>query len=83
MGWNVVREVKKNDLLVRSNEEIRFYFVHSYKVVPGNEDIVVGMTEYGGQFCSAFQKGNVYGVQFHPEKSHRYGMELMKRFVEL
>jgi glutamine amidotransferase len=63
-------------------EERRFYFVHSYKVVPNDPDISIGECDYGGAFCAAFQKSNVFGVQFHPEKSHRFGMSLMKKFVE-
>jgi glutamine amidotransferase len=83
MGWNTLRTARENPLLPMDEEERRFYFVHSYKVVPNNPDISIGQCDYGGEFCAAFQQGNVLGVQFHPEKSHRFGMALMKRFVEL
>jgi glutamine amidotransferase len=83
MGWNVVSTSRENPLLPDSNEEQRFYFVHSYKVVPDDPAITIGTANHGGEFCAAFQQGNVFGVQFHPEKSHRFGMELMRRFVEL
>lgn len=83
MGWNTLRTTRKNRLLPMDEEERRFYFVHSYKVVPNNPDISIGQCDYGGEFCAAFQQGNVFGVQFHPEKSHRFGMALMKRFIEL
>jgi len=83
MGWNIVSSAKVNALLPPCEEEQRFYFVHSYKVVPDDPLISIGTAEYGGEFCAAFQKGNVFGVQFHPEKSHRFGMELMRRFIEL
>ena len=83
MGWNVVRTVKPNGLLPEGLEEQRFYFVHSYKVVPRDPTIIIGEADHGGNFCAAFQKDNIYGVQFHPEKSHRFGMALMKRFLEL
>jgi glutamine amidotransferase len=83
MGWNTLRTTRENPLLPMEDEERRFYFVHSYKVVPNNPDISIGQCDYGGEFCAAFQQGNVFGVQFHPEKSHRFGMDLMKRFVEL
>ena len=83
MGWNEVRPVSYNPLIPLTDEEQRFYFVHSYRVVPDDPSIVIGTANYGGEFCAAFQKGNIYGVQFHPEKSHRFGMELMKRFVEV
>ena len=83
MGWNTLRTARENPLLPMDEDERRFYFVHSYKVVPNNPDISIGQCDYGGEFCAAFQQGNVLGVQFHPEKSHRFGMALMKRFVEL
>ena len=83
MGWNVVRPALANPLISYTEEEQRFYFVHSYKVVPDDPSVVIGTASYGGDFCAAFQKGNIFGVQFHPEKSHRFGMALMKRFVEL
>jgi imidazole glycerol-phosphate synthase subunit HisH len=83
MGWNTLRTVRSNPIVPMDEKEQRFYFVHSYKVVPNNSEIAIANCDYGGEFCAAFQHGDVYGVQFHPEKSHRFGMELMKRFVEL
>lgn len=83
MGWNIVHPAKSNPLLPQDSEEQRFYFVHSYKLVPDDPSITIGIADYGGEFCAAFQKDNIYGVQFHPEKSHRFGMALLKRFVEL
>lgn len=83
MGWNIVSVPRANPLLHVTTEEQRFYFVHSYKVVPDDSSITIGTANYGGEFCAAFRQGNVFGVQFHPEKSHRFGMELLRRFVEL
>ena len=83
MGWNVVSTAQENPLLPASIEEQRFYFVHSFRILPDDTSIVIGVANHGGDFCAAFRKENVFGVQFHPEKSHRYGMELMRRFVEL
>ena len=83
MGWNVVLTAQENPLLHAGAEEQRFYFVHSYRVVPDDATLMIGIANHGGEFCAAFQQGNVFGVQFHPEKSHRFGMELMRRFVEL
>ena len=83
VGWNIVTPVRPNKLIYDTKEQQRFYFVHSYKVVPDDPNIVIGKTHYGNEFCSAFQKDNIYGVQFHPEKSHRFGLELIKRFVQL
>ena len=83
MGWNVVRPSSSNPLISRSEEEQRFYFVHSYRVIPDEPNIVIGTANYGGNFCAAFQRNNIFGVQFHPEKSHRFGMALMKSFIDL
>ena len=83
MGWNVVTPQKQNSLFKDLNDEIRFYFVHSYHVVPKNGDGVLGKTPYGFDFVSIIRKDNIYGVQFHPEKSHRFGMNLLRNFVEL
>jgi glutamine amidotransferase len=83
VGWNIVTPVRPNKLIYDTKEQQRFYFVHSYKVVPDDPNIVIGKSYYGNEFCSAFQKDNIYGVQFHPEKSHRFGLELIKRFVQL
>lgn len=81
MGWNVVQTSRDNKLIPEMNEEQRFYFVHSYHVVCDPE-YVIGVARYGYDFSCAVNKDNIYGVQFHPEKSHRFGMELFKRFVD-
>jgi glutamine amidotransferase len=83
MGWNTVRVVRENPLINEASEEQRFYFVHSYYVKPKSSDLAIMMTTHGLEFCAAFQSHNIFGVQFHPEKSHRFGMALMKRFVDL
>lgn len=83
MGWNVVVSSRENRLLPVSIAERRFYFVHSYKVIPDDSSIIIGKSSYGEDFCSAFQQGNVFGVQFHPEKSHRFGADMMRNFVGL
>lgn len=83
MGWNIVVPGTNNVLIPQSETEQRFYFVHTYKVVPDNDQIVIGWANYGGTFCAAFKQKNVCGVQFHPEKSHQFGIELFKRFIAL
>jgi imidazole glycerol-phosphate synthase subunit HisH len=83
MGWNAVRSLRENLLLPFGGEAQRFYFVHSYRAQCTNPEDVLGLTEYGREFCSAFAKENIYGVQFHPEKSHFYGMALFKRFLQI
>ena len=83
MGWSPVRVVRDNALIDRTSEEQRFYFVHSYYIECRRPDDAVAVANYGHDFTAVFSRGNMYGVQFHPEKSHRFGMGLMKHFVEL
>lgn len=83
MGWNTVEIAKPDPLLDNLPEQSRFYFVHSYKVICHNPDDILMNTIYGQKFTSAFRTNNCWGVQFHPEKSHRYGMHLLKNFSEL
>lgn len=83
MGWNTVKNARENPIIPATCREERYYFAHSYRVVPDNPSIIIGLTDYGGSFCSAFQQDNILGVQFHPEKSHRFGLQLMKRFLSL
>lgn len=83
MGWNTVEVSNENDIIKKSDDEIRYYFVHSYYVKVDDEKHSIGKTKYGLSFDSAFRKDNIYGVQFHPEKSHRFGMELLKNFSEI
>lgn len=83
MGWNSVREEKDSPLLSGTGGEQRFYFVHSYHVVCHDRRDVLATASYGGDFVAAVSRDNIYGVQFHPEKSHRFGMGLMKNFAEL
>jgi glutamine amidotransferase len=84
MGWNIVRPVGHDASILRSDKpELRFYFVHSYFVKVNNESDQLGLTNYGGEFTSAFRRENVFGVQFHPEKSHKFGMMVFKNFASL
>lgn len=83
MGWNVAR-YKEEALLFKGFEELpRFYFVHSYHVICDEDDTIAAVTEHGIPFASAIQKDNIFGVQFHPEKSHRFGMKLFANFASL
>jgi len=82
MGWNTARVVRENPLMQLNGEVNRFYFVHSYKVKCDNQEDPISLTHYGDDFVSAFQKNNIMGVQFHPEKSHKYGMRLIKNYLE-
>ncbi len=81
MGWNEISGVNKNPLVIE--EKQRFYFVHSYYVKPKNQVTSIMKTSYGLEFTSAVMADNILGVQFHPEKSHRYGMSLLSNFGAL
>lgn len=83
MGWNEIEICKKNPLFDISSSEYRFYFVHSFYVSPGCNDINIAHANHGFDFCAAFQKEQIFGVQFHPEKSHSFGMKVMKKFISL
>jgi glutamine amidotransferase len=82
MGWNGVRICRRDPLFEEMYPEPRFYFVHSYHLACRNEEEVLTKTFYGYEFASAIRKENIYGVQFHPEKSHKFGMKLLRNFVE-
>lgn len=83
MGWNDVSVKRDQRLFKGFEEEARFYFLHSYFFVSLNQDAVIATATYGADFCCAVQSDNVYGVQFHPEKSHHFGTGLLKNFAEL
>lgn len=85
MGWNVVQYRKNSPLYHHFEmfEEARFYFVHSYHFACDKEEHITGSTHYGFHFTSSVSRNNVHGVQFHPEKSHKFGMQLLKNFIEL
>lgn len=81
MGWNSLRARQDCELFHGYQEEPNFYFVHSYHVVCDDPEDAAGTTVYGLPFTSAVQRGNVAGTQFHPEKSHKFGMRLLQNFV--
>ena len=82
MGWNDAQPVRESPLF-RGLEKPQFYFLHSYYFVPSNSNHFLGTTKYGIRFASAVGKDNIYGVQFHPEKSHGSGIQLLRNFVEI
>lgn len=83
MGWNGVHLQKISPLYNEMFAEPRFYFVHSYHVVCNDPADVLSKTRHGFDFTSSLQRGNIFGTQFHPEKSHKFGMKLLKNFAEL
>ena len=83
MGWNTIRPLKDSLLLEKISLESEFYFVHSYHVLCDNSEDVLAQTDYDYSFTSAFQKENIFGVQFHPEKSHDAGEVVLRNFVKI
>jgi len=83
MGWNQVKRVGHNNYLTQDMEpDSRFYFVHSYYMAPADPGDILLETEYGINFASGVSKSNISGVQFHPEKSHRFGKQLLSNFAK-
>jgi glutamine amidotransferase len=83
MGWNTLRIVKQNEILNGLNDESYVYFVHSLYPVPIDKEIVCAQTDYGTTFTSVVARKNVYGTQFHPEKSGDIGLRILKNFAKL
>lgn len=83
MGWNTVNLDSPHPLFEGLGSESRFYFVHSYCLDPSEKTSQIGTTVHGDSFLSACGKGHILGVQFHPEKSHRYGQRLLSNFARM
>ena len=83
MGWNDVTPIKSNQLFSGLDEDSIFYFLHSYYFHCNNSDDIIARSNYGIEFTSAVNSQNIYGIQFHPEKSHNYGEKLLFNFSNL
>ncbi len=83
MSWNEIKIKKQSTLLEGLSNDSRFYFVHSYHLKCNNESDVLTTTTYGYEYTSAVESKNIFGVQFHPEKSHKYGMRLLENFISV
>ena len=83
MGWNDVRAMPGNRLFDGLQEDARFYFLHSYYFECTHDEDVAAVSDYGKPFSSAVSHGHIHGVQFHPEKSHHFGANLLKNFASL
>tara|TARA_B100000424_G_C22821498_1_gene439442 strand:- start:230 stop:856 length:627 start_codon:yes stop_codon:yes gene_type:complete len=82
-GWNQINTVKKSALMQQIPDCSEFYFVHSYYFHTDKEDIILNTTNYSNNFISAIEIDNIYGVQYHPEKSHDQGLQLLSNFVNI
>lgn len=82
MGWATVEISRKSELLKDLPDDPRFYFVHSYHIRCDDTSSVIATAHYGYDFAAGIECGNILGVQFHPEKSHRFGMRLLQNFVQ-
>ena len=83
IGWNYVKICKTSQLFKEMYDNPKFYLVHSYYIKSNDLKDILTQTEYSVTYASSLEKGNIFGVQFHPEKSHKYGMKLLKNFSEL
>ncbi len=83
MGWNTLRIVRQNEFFEGVEDSAYVYFVHSLYPVPINKEIVTAETEYGRAFTSAIASKNIFGTQFHPEKSGDVGLKILKNFARL
>lgn len=83
MGWNDVQPTRDDPLLSELGDDSRFYFLHSYYFAPDNPQDVLATAVYGDSFACAVRRANVWGVQFHPEKSHQWGIQMLKNFALL
>jgi glutamine amidotransferase len=82
VGWNEAERLRPSLLFDDVPAEALFYYVHSYRLVSGDEALITAECDYGGRFPAAFQHDNLYGTQFHPEKSQRHGLTVLRNFLE-
>ncbi len=83
MGWNTMTTTRESGLLEGLDDQSRFYFLHSYYFECSNREDIIATTDYGKTYVSGINKGNIYGIQFHPEKSHDNGIRLLHNFATL
>src|SRR3989338_8051240 len=83
IGWNSIKIMKKSKLLDGVEDGSYFYLVHSYYADPKDKEIILTKTSYGIDYCSGIAKGNIFGVQFHPERSGEIGLRILKNFVKV
>lgn len=83
IGWNSIKAAKENPILAGLDESSRYYFVQAYHLVAANREDILATTLYESPFTSAIHREQMYGVQFHPEKSHDQGLQMIENFIKL
>jgi glutamine amidotransferase len=83
MGWNTIQIAKASPLMKSVEDQAEFYFAHSYYLTINDQSDLLNETEYGVSFPSAIERNNIFGVQYHPEKSHRAGVQVLKNFIDM
>jgi len=83
IGWNQINIIKKNKILNKIKNNSHFYFVHSYQFIPEDRNVVSATTEYSSNIVCAVEKENIFGTQFHPEKSDQAGLKIIENFINL
>ena len=81
MGWNTIRPVNNSPLMAGFSDQSRFYFLHSYYFIANNQNDIISTTNYGFDYSSGVNYSNIFGIQFHPEKSHLNGIQLLQNFA--
>jgi len=81
VGWNNLIVKKKNRLFNQTGKDVDVYFVHSYYVEPRDKEVITAVCEYGIEFAAVIEKGNIFATQFHPEKSQKTGLDILRNFI--
>ena len=83
IGWNQIKVLKKSKIFKDIEDNSHMYFVHSYEFVPNNKNVILATTDYSSNHVSAVEKENIFGTQFHPEKSDKIGLKIINNFINL
>jgi glutamine amidotransferase len=83
IGWNQIEIVKQSKIFENIENNSHMYFVHSYEFIPEDKDIISATTDYSSKIVCAVEKENIFGTQFHPEKSDKFGLKIIKNFINL
>ena len=83
IGWNQIEIVKDSKIFKNIKNKSHMYFVHSYEFLPEDKNVISATTEYSSNIVCSVEKGNIYGTQFHPEKSDKFGLKIIKNFLDL